>query len=192
MTFASALRSILRQDPDIIMIGEIRDQETASIAVQASITGHMVVSTLHTNSSASTVTRLADMGIEPYLIADSVVGIIAQRLVRRLCPNCKKPRMATEEEKELMGCDPAKDVEIFEPGGCIQCDQMGYKGRIGVYEILQMSPSLKRIISRGGDADEIKDQAMKEGMHTLKMSAAEYVLTGVTSIHEMMKVSFDE
>lgn len=192
LTFASALRSILRQDPDIIMIGEIRDQETASIAVQASITGHMVVSTLHTNSSASTVTRLADMGIEPYLIADSVVGIIAQRLVRRLCPNCKKPRMATEEEKELMGCDPAKDVEIFEPGGCIQCDQMGYKGRIGVYEILQMSPSLKRIISRGGDADEIKDQAMKEGMHTLKMSAAEYVLTGVTSIHEMMKVSFDE
>lgn len=192
LTFASALRSILRQDPDIIMIGEIRDQETASIAVQASITGHMVVSTLHTNSSASTVTRLADMGIEPYLIADSVVGIIAQRLVRRLCPNCKKPRMATEEEKELMGCDPAKDVEIFEPGGCVQCDQMGYKGRIGVYEILQMSPNLKRIISKGGDADEIKDQAMKEGMHTLKMSAAEYVLTGVTSIHEMMKVSFDE
>ena len=192
LTFASALRSILRQDPDIIMIGEIRDQETASIAVQASITGHMVVSTLHTNSSASTVTRLADMGIEPYLIADSVVGIIAQRLVRRLCPNCKKPRMATEEEKELMGCDPAKDVEIYEPGGCVQCDQMGYKGRIGVYEILQMSPNLKRIISKGGDADEIKDQAMKEGMHTLKMSAAEYVMTGVTSIHEMMKVSFDE
>lgn len=192
LTFASALRSILRQDPDIIMIGEIRDQETASIAVQASITGHMVVSTLHTNSSASTVTRLADMGIEPYLIADSVVGIIAQRLVRRLCPNCKKPRMATEEEKELMGCGPAKDVEIYEPGGCVQCDQMGYKGRIGVYEILQMSPNLKRIISKGGDADEIKDQAMKEGMHTLKMSAAEYVLTGVTSIHEMMKVSFDE
>lgn len=192
LTFASALRSILRQDPDIIMIGEIRDQETAGIAVQASITGHMVVSTLHTNSSASTVTRLADMGIEPYLIADSVVGIIAQRLVRRLCLNCRKPRMATEEEKELMGCDPAKDVEIYEPGGCVQCDQMGYKGRIGVYEILQMSPALKRIISKGGDADEIKEQAMKEGMHTLKMSATEYVLDGITSIHEMMKVSFDE
>lgn len=192
LTFASALRSILRQDPDIIMIGEIRDQETASIAVQASITGHMVVSTLHTNSSASTVTRLADMGIEPYLIADSVVGIIAQRLVRRLCPNCKKPRMATEEEKELMGCDPAKDVEIYEPGGCVQCDQMGYKGRIGVYEILEMSPTLKRIISKEGDAEEIKAQAMKEGMHTLKMSATEYVLDGITSIHEMMKVSFDE
>ena len=192
LTFASALRSILRQDPDIIMIGEIRDQETASIAVQASITGHMVVSTLHTNSSASTVTRLADMGIEPYLIADSVVGIIAQRLVRRLCPNCKKPRPATAEEKELMGCDPAKEVEIYEPGGCVQCDQMGYKGRIGVYEILQMSPNLKRIISRGGDADEIKDQAMKEGMNTLRMSAAAYVMEGITSIHEMMKVSFDE
>ncbi|MGN0403245.1 MAG: GspE/PulE family protein [Acetatifactor sp.] len=192
LTFASALRSILRQDPDIIMIGEIRDQETASIAVQASITGHMVVSTLHTNSSSSTVTRLTDMGIEPYLIADSVVGIIAQRLVRRLCPNCKKPRSATEEEKELMGCPVDKDVQIYEPCGCIQCDQMGYKGRIGVYEILEMSPKLKHIISKNGDADEIKEQAIKEGMHTLRMSATEYVLSGVTSIHEMMKVSFDE
>lgn len=192
LTFASALRSILRQDPDIIMIGEIRDQETASIAVQASITGHMVVSTLHTNSSSSTITRLTDMGIEPYLIADSVVGIIAQRLVRRLCPNCKKPRLATEEEKELMNCPVDKEVEIFEPAGCIQCDQMGYKGRIGVYEILEMSPKLKHIISKNGSVEEIKETAIAEGMHTLRMSATEYVLSGVTSIHEMMKVSFDE
>ncbi|MBO4981669.1 MAG: Flp pilus assembly complex ATPase component TadA [Lachnospiraceae bacterium] len=191
LTFASALRSILRQDPDIIMIGEIRDQETASIAVQASITGHLVVSTLHTNSSSSTITRLEDMGIEPYLIADSIVGVIAQRLVRRLCPACKQPRLATEEEKELMGCKLDEDVTIYEPAGCIQCDNMGYKGRIGVYEILEMTPTLKRIISKGGNADEIKDQAMKDGMHTLKMSATEYVLNGITAFSEMMKVSFD-
>lgn len=191
LTFASALRSILRQDPDIIMIGEIRDHETASIAVQASITGHLVVSTLHTNSSASTITRLEDMGLEPYLIADSIVGVIAQRLVRRLCPACKKPHMATEEEKELMGLKPDEEVQIYEPCGCIQCDQMGYKGRIGVYEIMEMTPELKRIISKNGDADEIRDQALKDGMHTLRMSATEYVLNGITSFSEMMKVSFD-
>lgn len=148
LTFATALRSILRQDPDIIMIGEIRDRETASIAVQASITGHLVVSTLHTNSSASTITRLEDMGIESYLIADSVIGVIAQRLVRRLCPECKKPRLATADEKELMGRGPEEDVTIYEPCGCSKCENTGYKGRIGVYEIMKMSPALKTIISK--------------------------------------------
>ena len=191
LTFASALRSILRQDPDIIMIGEIRDQETAGIAVQASITGHLVVSTLHTNSSASTITRLADMGVEPYLIADSVVGVIAQRLVRRLCPNCKKPRIATEEEREILGVKSEEPVQIYEPCGCPQCDNMGYKGRIGVYEILEMTQDLKTIISKNGSAEEIKEQAIKNGMHTLRMSASEYVLSGITSYNEMMKVSFD-
>lgn len=191
LTFASALRSILRQDPDIIMIGEIRDQETAGIAVQASITGHLVVSTLHTNSSASTITRLADMGVEPYLIADSVVGVIAQRLVRRLCPNCKKPRIATEDEREILGVKSEEPVQIYEPCGCPQCDNMGYKGRIGVYEILEMTQDLKTIISKNGSAEEIKEQAIKNGMHTLRMSASEYVLSGITSFNEMMKVSFD-
>lgn len=191
LTFASALRSILRQDPDIIMIGEIRDQETAGIAVQASITGHLVVSTLHTNSSASTITRLADMGVEPYLIADSVVGVIAQRLVRRLCPNCKKPHIVTEEEAEILGVKAEEQVQIYEPCGCPQCDNMGYKGRIGVYEIMEMSQDLKTIISKNGSAEAIKEQAMKNGMHTLRMSAAEYVLSGITSFNEMMKVSFD-
>lgn len=191
LTFASALRSILRQDPDIIMIGEIRDQETAGIAVQASITGHLVVSTLHTNSSASTITRLADMGVEPYLIADSVVGVIAQRLVRRLCLNCRRSRLATADELEIMGKKPEEQVQIYEPCGCPQCDNMGYKGRIGVYEIMTMTPGLKRIIAKNGNADEIKAQAMKDGMHTLRMSASEYVLNGITSFSEMMKVSFD-
>lgn len=191
LTFASALRSILRQDPDIIMIGEIRDSETAQIAVQASITGHLVVSTLHTNSAASTVTRLADMGIEPYLIADSVVGIIAQRLVRRLCPECKEAYEAPIEEKELLGYSAAEPLKIFKPCGCDRCDNTGYKGRIGVYEIMEISPQLKRIIAHNEDADNIKRTALDEGMKTLRMRAAEYVIDGTTSITEMLKVSFD-
>ena len=186
-----ALRSILRQDPAIIMIGEIRDQETASIAVQASITGHLVVSTLHTNSSASTITRLEDMGIESYLIADSVIGVIAQRLVRRLCPFCKKPKQATRDEKEFMGLKEEENVTIYEPCGCSKCDNTGFKGRIGVYEIMQITPKLKTIISKREGADILKEEALKEGMHTLRMSATDYVLDGTTSFSEMVKVSFD-
>ena len=191
LTFASALRSILRQDPDIIMIGEIRDGETAGIAVQASITGHMVVSTLHTNSAASTITRLADMGIAPYLIADSIVGVIAQRLVRRLCPECKEMAIATADELELLGLEPGTEQIVYKPCGCPKCDNIGYKGRIGVYEIMNMTPDLKRIIARGGSADEIKDGALKDGMSTLRMSATRYVLNGITSVSEMAKVSFE-
>lgn len=191
LTFASALRSILRQDPDIIMIGEIRDQETAAIAVQSAITGHLVVSTLHTNSAAGTITRLADMGIEPYLISDAVVGVIAQRLVRKLCPHCKRAKLATEEEKKLLSRNQAESLTIYEPVGCPRCDGTGYRGRIGVYEIMEMSPKLKVIISRGGSSEDIKQQALMEGMHTLRMSATEYVLDGTTSVNEMMKVSFD-
>ena len=191
LTFASALRSILRQDPDIIMIGEIRDQETAAIAVQASITGHLVVSTLHTNSAASSITRLEDMGIESYLIADSVIGVIAQRLVRRLCPECKKPRLATVEEKEFMGQDVDQEITIYEPCGCSKCDNTGFKGRIGVYEIMTMTPALKKIISKHEGADILKEQAMKEGMRTLRMSGSDYVLDGTTSFAELVKISFD-
>jgi len=191
LTFASALRSILRQDPDIIMIGEIRDGETASIAVQASITGHLVVSTLHTNSAASTVSRLADMGVESYLIADSVVGIIAQRLVRRLCPRCKEKRLANADELEVLGFEPDAQVEIHVPVGCPNCDNSGYRGRIGVYEIMEVSNDVKRIIARGGDADQIKEAALKNGMNTLRMSATRYVLDGITSVSEMIKVSFE-
>ena len=191
LTFASALRSILRQDPGIIMIGEIRDTETASIAVQASITGHLVVSTLHTNSAASSITRLEDMGIESYLIADSVIGVIAQRLVRRLCPLCKTPKQATEQEKEFMGVDTAKDITIYEPCGCSKCENTGFKGRIGVYEIMRMSPALKKIISRREGADILKQKAIEEGMRTLRMSGSEYVLDGTTSFAEVVRISFD-
>lgn len=191
LTFATSLRSILRQDPDIIMIGEIRDQETASIAVQASITGHLVVSTLHTNSAASTITRLEDMGIEPYLIADATIGVIAQRLVRRLCPDCKKKKLANADELEMLLKDPDEKITIYEPCGCPKCDGTGFRGRIGVYEIMEITPQLKKVISKNGDADEIKELALKEGMKTLRMSATEYVLDGTTSVQEMMRVSFD-
>ena len=191
MTFAAALRSILRQDPDIIMIGEIRDEETARIAVQASITGHLVVSTLHTNSSASTITRLEDMGLESYLIADSVIGVIAQRLVRRLCPHCKKERIATPEELKIMDLDPNKPLTMYAPVGCGKCDNTGYRGRIGVYEIMTVTPELQRIISSRQGAEKIKEQALRDGMSTLHMSATQYVVEGMTSYEEMLRVSFD-
>ena len=191
MTFAAALRSILRQDPDIIMIGEIRDGETAQIAVQAAITGHLVVSTLHTNSAASTVTRIIDMGIEPYVAGDALVGVIAQRLVRRLCTSCRQPRLADENEKEILGVDdPDEDVVVYEPDGCPLCNDTGYSGRIGVYEMMPVSKELGAVIARGATADVIEEQALKEGMSTLKMSAARHVLKGTTSMAEMKKIVY--
>lgn len=192
LTFATALRSILREDPDIIMIGEIRDYETAQIAVQASITGHLVVSTLHTNSSAATITRLIDMGVEPFLIADSVVGVIAQRLVRRLCTACRKQRPATMSEKMLLGLEPDNEVSVYEATGCHLCGDTGYYGRIGVYEIMSVTNELKRVISAKGTTEQLKEIAIREGMHTLRMSAGEYVLDGITTVSEMMKVSIEE
>lgn len=192
MTFATALRSILRQDPDIIMIGEIRDLETAEIAVRASITGHLVVSTLHTNSAASTITRLVDMGIEPYLIADATVGVIAQRLVRRLCPSCKKIHITEELEYELLGVDKNDELTIYEPCGCHICNGTGYFGRIGLYEIMPISSRIKEIISRNGSANQIRDIALEEGMNTLQMSARKLVLDGITSMDEMKKIAFDQ
>ncbi len=195
LSFASALRSILRQDPDIIMIGEIRDGETAEIAVKASITGHLVVSTLHTNSSASTITRLTDMGVEPYLIADSVVGIIAQRLVRRVCPYCSVLREADDFEKTVLGIsDSAEKTMILRAGqgDCMNCGGSGYYGRIGVYEIMSVGPSLKRAISMGATADEIEQAAIQEGMKTLRMSAIRYVLEGITTIEEVRRIIYEE
>ena len=191
MTFAAALRSILRQDPDIIMIGEIRDGETAKIAVQAAITGHLVVSTLHTNSAASTVTRIIDMGIEPYVAGDALVGVIAQRLVRRLCTSCRIPRLADDDEKKVLGVtDPDEDVVIYEPDGCPLCNDTGYSGRIGVYEMMPVSKALQAVIAKGATADVIEKQALEEGMSTLKMSAARHVLRGTTSLAEMKKIVY--
>ncbi len=194
LTFANTLRSILRQDPDIIMIGEIRDGETASIAVQASITGHLVVSTLHTNDTASSVTRLLDMGVESYLIADSTVGIIAQRLVRRLCPNCKKERAIYPHEADYLGLDAktrAKQM-IFEPVGCQRCNGTGYYGRIGVYEIMEITPHLRGLIAGRASTDTLRDAAIEEGMLTLKQSARRLVLDGTTALHEMLSISVED
>lgn len=191
LTFASALRSILRQDPDIIMIGEIRDPETASIAVQASITGHLVVSTLHTNNAVGTLDRMADMGVERYLIADSVVGVIAQRLVRRLCPHCKKKRPATEEEKRIMKLPLDKEQEIYEPAGCNLCNQTGYFGRTGIFEIMEVDDNLRRLIASHGTTEELMQAARESGMQTLRENGVRAVLEGITSFEEMMKASYE-
>jgi len=194
MTFANALRSILRQDPDIIMIGEIRDRETAAIAVQASITGHLVVSTLHTNDTASSVTRLLDMGVESYLIADSVTGIIAQRLVRRLCPRCKQVRSLLPHELDYLAITPeeAATARVCEPVGCRRCGGTGYYDRIGVYEIMEITPRLRTMIARRCHTGDLRQAAMEEGMQPLGSSVRRLVLEGITSISEMQRISVED
>lgn len=191
LTFANALRSILRQDPDIIMIGEIRDSETASIAVQASITGHLVVSTLHTNDTASSITRLLDMGVESYLIADATVGIIAQRLVRRLCPNCKRARPILPHEAEYLELS-GEDARLWEPVGCQRCGGTGYYDRIGVYEIMEITPGLRGLIAHRASTDELRQTAIREGMHTMRESVRRLVLDGTTCLSEMQRISVED
>jgi len=188
MTFASALRSILRQDPDIIMIGEIRDTETAEIAVRASITGHLVLSTMHTNDTASTVSRLIDMGIEPYLVSSSVVGIIAQRLVKRICEGCKTDYKPTPEEKEMLGLD--KDITLHKGAGCSACGGTGYKGRIAVHEIMTITKELRALINKGASVDEIREAAEKQGMLTLQENCRQLIVDGISTIEEMLRVAY--
>ncbi|MEG0238491.1 MAG: GspE/PulE family protein [Clostridium sp.] len=190
LTFASGLRSILRQDPDIIMVGEIRDGETAEIAVRASITGHVVLSTLHTNDAPSTVARLVDMGIEPYLISTSVTGIIAQRLVRKNCPKCSVWYDAKEREKEILGFNYNDELRLKKGDGCPFCNGTGYKGRVGIYEILDINKEVREVISSGRNSDEIRDSAIKNGMKTLRDACVEHVLEGITTIEELMRVAF--
>ncbi len=189
VNFASVLRSILRQDPDIIMIGEIRDDETANIAVKASITGHLVVSTVHTNDASSSIVRLADMGVEPFLLAASVVGVIAQRLVRRLCPYCKEEQVLTNNEKLILGISH-NDTHVYQPKGCVKCGNTGYFGRIGVYEIMAVTSTLKSMISKHATSDELKQQAMKEGMQSLKDNTRRLVLEGTTSYEEFVHIAY--
>ena len=191
LTFATALRSILRQDPDIIMIGEIRDSETASIAVQASITGHLVVSTLHTNNATGTLDRMVDMGVERYMLADSVVGVIAQRLVRKLCPYCRKKRLASAEEKRIMHLPEEEAVEIYEPAGCNLCNDTGYYGRKGIFEIMEVNEELQRLIAEGSDSKNLIHAAKRNGMRTLRENGVRDVLAGITSIEELQKASYE-
>jgi type II secretory ATPase GspE/PulE/Tfp pilus assembly ATPase PilB-like protein len=188
LTFASALRSILRQDPDVIMIGEIRDLETAEIAIQSALTGHLVFSTLHTNDSATSVTRLLDMGIEPFLVASSVIGVIAQRLVRKICPYCKVPYKPTAEELKEVGLENFEG-ELFKGMGCEHCMGTGYIGRTAIYEILIVDKDVKRAILENRDSDVIKALAVEKGMKTLRMDGAEKVKMGITTVEEVLRVT---
>ena len=188
MTFAAALRSILRQDPDVVMIGEMRDTETADIGIRAAITGHLVLSTLHTNDAASTVVRLVDMGVAPYMVATSIIGVIAQRLLKVLCPSCKKPRMSTPEENELMGIDHS--IQIYEPGGCPSCNNTGYRGRTAIHEIIHCTAKVSSIIAANGSKEEIEKAAKENGTKLLRDNASELVQAGETSIDELVRTTF--
>jgi len=189
LTFASGLRSILRQDPDTIMIGEIRDSETAEIAVRAAITGHLVLSTLHTNDSPSTVARLIDMGLEPYLVSSAVIGIISQRLVKLLCPKCKQKYEASYSEKKILGINGDKDVTLYKPVGCNSCNN-GYRGRAAVHEVMLVNENIRRLINKGAITDEIRSRALEDGMTTLLQSAADLALRGETSYEEVMRAGY--
>ena len=188
MTFAAALRSILRQDPDIVMIGEMRDSETADIGIRAAITGHLVLSTLHTNDAASTIVRLVDMGVAPYMVATSLIGVIAQRLVKVLCPACKKQRMSTDEENKLMKIDHS--VPIYEACGCPACNNTGYKGRTAIHEIIHCNSTVSSIIAQGGTKEQIEDAAKAHGTRLLRDNVSELVQNGSTSIDELVRVTY--
>jgi len=192
MTFAAALRSFLRQDPDIIMVGEIRDGETAEIATRSAITGHLVFSTLHTNDAASSITRMIDMGIEPFLMSSSVVGVLAQRLVRRLCPKCKEEAELDETARDILGLSEDEDVTIYKAKGCPECNDIGYKGRIAVYEIMEVDREIRELIAKNENSDVIKDAAIKNGMKTLRMNCTRLVKDGTTTIDEMLKIAFSK
>ena len=188
MTFASGLRSVLRQDPDVIMLGEIRDEETAQIAIRSAVTGHIVLSTLHTNDTASSIARLIDMGIPKYMVNSAVVGVVAQRLLKRICPKCKEEYLADKNEKDNLNM--SGEVKLYRGRGCANCNNTGYKGRAGIHEILLMDQDVKMLISQGGSTEEIKLKAKENGMQTLEESALELVLNGTTTIQEMIKTTF--
>ncbi len=190
LTFASALRSILRQDPDVIMVGEIRDRETAEIAIQAALTGHLVFSTLHTNDAPSSVIRLTDMGIEPFLVTSSVIGVIAQRLVRKVCPYCKEEYSPSLEERREIGLENFEG-KFFKGKGCEHCLGTGYLGRTAIYEILPIDEEIKKLILQGKESSEIKKKAVEKGMKTLKMDGALKVAMGITTPEEVLRVARD-
>lgn len=188
LTFVSGLRSILRQDPDIIMVGEIRDHETAQLAVQAALTGHLVLSTLHTNSAAGAVARLVDMNIENFLLASSLAGVMAQRLVRKLCPNCRKSYRLSQEMSEKLGIPEQKGQEFYRATGCNMCRHLGYQGRIALHEIIKLGPRLRDSINRGDTAEDVIERiADEEGMITIKQDGVNKALKGLTSLEEVMK-----
>ena len=191
LDFATGLRHILRQDPDIIMIGEIRDAETAEIAIQSSLTGHLVLSTLHTNDAPSSITRLVDMGIEPYLLSSSIIGVLAQRLVRRICPECRQPYLPSEKELQSIGLE-RKDLlhgHLYKGEGCSSCFGSGYKGRHGIYELMVINNALKKQIVKSPDAVELRNVALDSGMVSLIQHGADLVRQGISTVSEVLRVS---
>jgi general secretion pathway protein E len=194
MGFAEGIRALMRQDPDIIMVGEIRDLQTADMAIQAALTGHLVLSTLHTNDAPSAITRLIDLGVPPYLLAATVVGVMAQRLVRTLCPQCKQPGGMRAEDEAAWSALVApwkskKPAQLYHPVGCLDCRMTGYKGRIGIYEIMPLSAELKRLVATKAELDTLRQQAMREGVKSLRIAGARKVAAGLTTIEEVLKVA---
>lgn len=193
LTFATGLRSVLRQDPNVILVGEIRDLETAEIAIQASLTGHLVFSTLHTNDAASAITRLVDMGVEPFLIASSLVAVLAQRLVRVLCKDCRESYPAGREELLEIGVKPTdRPVQIYRPGSCASCNYTGYHGRVGIFELMLVDDDIRAMVSQNIDSKSIKRKAQQKGMHSLRADGARKVLQGVTSVAEVLRATEEE
>ncbi|MGA2106965.1 MAG: ATPase, T2SS/T4P/T4SS family, partial [Syntrophorhabdales bacterium] len=192
LDFARALRSFLRQDPDVIMVGEIRDEETARIAIQAALTGHLVFSTLHTNDSASALTRLIDMGIEPYLLTSSITAILAQRLVRRICPSCREIYDPTPFERKLLEeHGKGENSVVYKGKGCPECLNTGYLGRIGIFELLTLNTKLRQMVQEKASAEDIKAEAIKDGMVTLRQDGINRVLVGGTSLSEILRVTIE-
>lgn len=190
LNFTSALRAFLRQDPDIIMVGEIRDHDTAEIAIRASLTGHLVLSTLHANTAIGAITRLSDMDIDSFLITSSLIGVVAQRLVRKICPFCKEGYVASVGDKKALGYDLDKELTLFKGKGCDKCNNTGYKGRIGIYEIIQVTKDIRNLIDKGANEKEIIDKANELGMKNMKQDASDKVLKGQTTVEEMLRVTF--
>ena len=193
LTFANALRSVLRQDPDVIMVGEMRDTETAQIAIQSALTGHLVFSTVHTNNAPATITRLIDMGIEPFLVSSSIIGVLAQRLVRRICPDCRKSYQPHPEQLRELGIKEVSfrklDRRFFRGDGCDNCRQTGYRGRIGIHELLVMSEGVKNTILESSDSDTIRKQGLKEKMITLRRDGVNKILHGLTTAEEILSIT---
>lgn len=190
MTFAAALRSMLRQDPDIIMVGEMRDVETVELAIRAALTGHLVFSTIHTNSAAASYSRLTDMGLDPYMVSSTIRGILAQRLIRKLCTKCKKPYTPTDDILRSLKMEgDADSFTFYEPVGCVHCRNSGYSGRGGVYELLVADEEIEAMVNKGESATAIQDLAEQKGMISLRKAAIEYVTSGASSVDEVFRIT---
>ena len=191
LNFVRGLRSILRQDPNIVMVGEIRDTETGDVAIRAALTGHLVLSTLHTNDAAGAITRLLDMDIEPFLVASSVLGVVAQRLVRVICPECKRPYTpaADSMERLFLGIAPDQDIALYEGAGCVHCGYSGYKGRMALHEVMFVSPRIRELINSRASSAELAVKASEEGMLSMREDGIQKALEGLTTISEVMRVA---